>query len=618
MDSLRNYLFETFSRIYGYLVHSIRTKLVVITSLLVLFSINILVYITLIIFEENITNMVTFLHSKSTKILSESVHSNLLNYFDKLKQLKTNTSSKLSGKKYDDILAHFSFERTNQAKGTAKYNDKLMQGHAATEKDLYKFISHKAKNIVHTCQNVFVIENISKKFGQPLWMTYNCSEKYLYLSVVKFQAMREKFGENDSDADSGTASFLVNGKGDVIFHSNKNSILEEINLAKYPIVEKMFKGVVKNSVVHFKDTRGDNFGAFERMDDIQFGLVAIIPEEIALEGVSTVRWGSFLVTMAVLSGAILLIYYFSNTISNPIKNLVEATKRIKSGNYQQAVKAVTSDEIGTLTNSFNQMAEGLGEREKLKGALGKFVNEEIARQVLEGDVGLGGKRSEATIFFSDIRSFTAISEAMEPEGVVEFLNEYMTLMVSIIHKTGGVVDKYIGDAIMAVWGTPVKKGNDVANCLDATLQMRSELIKLNIRRKEKGTFPINIGCGVNTGPVLSGQIGSPERLEYTVIGDSVNLASRVEALSKPFAVDILITDNTYQKIKENYNVVKMPNVSVKGKTQVQKVYTLLSKKGDKNAPKTLAQLRKMVGITREPVTGSAALEEERKYEIEKK
>ena len=207
---------------------------------------------------------------------------------------------------------------------------------------------------------------------------------------------------------------------------------------------------------------------------------------------------------------------------------------------------------------------------------------------------------------------------MEPEQVVDFLNEYMTLMVSIIHKTGGVVDKYIGDAIMAVWGAPISKGNDVENCMRATLEMRSELISLNNKRKARGDFPIIIGCGVNTGPILSGQIGSPERLEYTVIGDTVNLASRVEALSKPFAVDIVITENTYQQVKRKYNVVEMPKITVKGKTQEQKLYTLLGSKGDRKAPKTLDELRKLVGITTKPVEDFAKIEEEKKYEIAKK
>ena len=160
----------------------------------------------------------------------------------------------------------------------------------------------------------------------------------------------------------------------------------------------------------------------------------------------------------------------------------------------------------------------------------------------------------------DIRDFTAMSEKLQPEEVVEFLNEYMTLMVEIISKTGGVVDKFIGDAIMAIWGAPVPKGNDVENCLNATLMMRQNIAGFNAERKKRKQPPIMFGCGINTGSVISGQIGSPDRHEYTVIGDAVNLASRIEALSKHFAVDIIITENTYNIVKDTFSVVSMGKV----------------------------------------------------------
>ena len=400
-----------FKKIYEYTVHSIRSKLIIITSLIVLTSINILVYVTLIIFEQNITNMVTFLHSKSTKNLSESIHSQLLSYYNQLKNFKYHTSPSIGGSKYNDILAYFSFSLKNNPKGVAKYNSTVMKNYNISSNELYKFVLRKTANLVNTCQNSFFIQNISKKFQQPLWMTYYCSESSLYVFVILFQNIQKKFLEGGSQQASNAYNFLVNGKGDVIFHSNKNLVLEEENLSKFNIVERMFKSSSKNSVIRFKDNLGNsNFGAFERMDDIRLGLVATLPEEIALEGVTMVRWGSFLMTMAVLSVAILFIYYFSNTISNPIRSLVAATKKIQAGKYDQKLKATTKDEVGLLTKSFNTMAAGLGEREKLKGALGKFVNEEIANQVLRGDLGLGGKRSQASIFFSDIRQFTAISE----------------------------------------------------------------------------------------------------------------------------------------------------------------------------------------------------------------
>ena len=195
------------------------------------------------------------------------------------------------------------------------------------------------------------------------------------------------------------------------------------------------------------------------------------------------------------------------------------------------------------------MGIGLEEREKMKDAFGKFVNKEVAEQVLRGELRLGGERKEAAILFSDIRSFTAISERLEPEEVVEFLNEYMTRMVNCVNNTNGVVDKFIGDAIMAIWGAPVSHGNDIENAVNAALMMRHELTIFNQSRGGPRKPVIKIGCGINDGPVLAGQIGSEDRMEYTVIGDAVNLASRIESLTKPFGVDILISQDAYERVK---------------------------------------------------------------------
>jgi adenylate cyclase len=189
-----------------------------------------------------------------------------------------------------------------------------------------------------------------------------------------------------------------------------------------------------------------------------------------------------------------------------------------------------------------------------------------------------------------------MSETMEPEEVVEFLNEYLTIMVGCIEKTGGVVDKFIGDAIMAVWGVPVSTGRDSQAAIDAALSMRLALEEFNRTRGTPRKPKIRIGCAINAGPLLAGQIGSSNRMEYTVIGDTVNFASRIEALTKPFAVDILVSDAVRREIGEHYALETMPLVTVKGKVEPQHVYAVLGKKNDAKAPKTVAELRNRLGI----------------------
>jgi adenylate cyclase len=224
------------------------------------------------------------------------------------------------------------------------------------------------------------------------------------------------------------------------------------------------------------------------------------------------------------------------------------------------------------------------------------VNEEVARMVMKGDLALGGESKIATVFFSDIRSFTSISEKMTPAEVVDFLNEYMTLMVEIIHRYGGVVDKFIGDAIMAIWGAPISRPNDAENAVSAALEMRAVLHKFNQGRGSRTKPIIRIGMGLNTGEVLAGQIGSNDRLEYTVIGDTVNLASRMEGLNKTFGTDILITQNTYELVKKKFVCQPLHKVQVKGKAEAQRVYAVMGKTGDTKAPKSLAELHKYTGL----------------------
>jgi adenylate cyclase len=269
------------------------------------------------------------------------------------------------------------------------------------------------------------------------------------------------------------------------------------------------------------------------------------------------------------------------------------------------------------------MGRGLVERERLKNTFGKFINKDIAEKALKGELGLGGETRQTTVFFSDIRSFTEISEKLEPREVVEFLNDYMTVMVGCVNKTGGVVDKFIGDAVMAVWGAPVSAGSparDALNCVRAALMMRKALQEFNRDRGSEKKPIIKIGCGMNTGEVVAGQIGSSERMEYTVIGDTVNLASRTEALNKPLGTDILITENTWNLISDYIISEEMPSVRVKGKQKPVRMFAVINLKVSKPGveqppPLNLDQLRKILGI-KAPDLGNLNLDvEEIKYKI---
>ena len=361
-------------------------------------------------------------------------------------------------------------------------------------------------------------------------------------------------------------------------------------------------------------------GVFTAVHQIKDDLFAIttISERSVYAVINRTTYRIILFSLAVLFIAIILIRIFSNGITNPIKELVGAAGQIEKGEFELSIKPRTRDEIGLLTESFVQMGKGLSEREKLMVSFSKFTNKTIAQKAASGELTLGGENRNATIFFSDIRSFTAMSEKMQPNEVVEFLNVYMTKMVDCINKTGGVVDKYIGDAIMAVWGASESSGSpasDALNAVTAALMMRVELFKFNKERAAAGLPPVKIGCGINSGPVVAGQIGSEERMEYTVIGDAVNLASRTEALNKPFATDVLITENTYNLIKDKIVVQEMPGVHVKGKTDAIKMFAVINLAG-RGKPETIDDVRNIIGTTAPDLAKVNTDDEEKKYKIQ--
>jgi adenylate cyclase len=235
----------------------------------------------------------------------------------------------------------------------------------------------------------------------------------------------------------------------------------------------------------------------------------------------------------------------------------------------------TGDELEDLAIGFNTMVDGLQERDKLRTTFGKYMTQTVIEHLMNGKVQLGGETLTVTILFSDIRGFTTISEEMnDAQALVALLNEYFTEMVSIIIQEDGVVDKYIGDAIMAVFGAPVSKPDDAVRAVRAAMRMRLALAELNQRLVLRGVSPLRTGIGIHTGEVVAGNIGSEQRMEYTVIGDAVNLASRLETSTKELQVDVLISEDTYELVKNTCETRPIGQITVKGRVEPVMTYAV--------------------------------------------
>ncbi|TRZ86858.1 GAF domain-containing protein [bacterium] len=213
---------------------------------------------------------------------------------------------------------------------------------------------------------------------------------------------------------------------------------------------------------------------------------------------------------------------------------------------------------------------------RMKSTMSRYMDPGLADQILEGgEEILGGKSTVATVLFSDIRGFTTLTEELGPQGTVSLLNEYFTIMVDCIQKEGGMLDKFIGDAIMAAFGVPIPHEDDEDRAVRAAIGMIRALHVWNRQRAIEGKKPVEMGVGLNTDTIVSGNIGSPKRMDYTLIGDGVNLASRMESLCKQYHASILISENTVRRLKGTYRIREVDRVQVKGKTQSVEVYEVL-------------------------------------------
>ncbi|HYK23697.1 MAG TPA: adenylate/guanylate cyclase domain-containing protein [Candidatus Acidoferrum sp.] len=269
--------------------------------------------------------------------------------------------------------------------------------------------------------------------------------------------------------------------------------------------------------------------------------------------------------------------WIARSVSRPVLQLAEGTHKIGEGDYSHRIRVRTDDEIGLLATAFNHMSEGLAERDQVRDLLGKVVSPAVATELLRKDVVLGGEEREVTILFSDLRRFTSMSEARSPQEMVGILNHYFTRMSAIVEAHGGVVDKYVGDAMMALFGAPLAGPDDADHALETALEMSDALDELNRQWREQGRNALDVGIGINTDVVVAGNMGSQTRLNYTVIGDGVNLASRLEELTKTpeYQARIIVSSSTLEKAKKRYRTRRLGEVAVKGKQKPTEIYALL-------------------------------------------
>jgi len=291
------------------------------------------------------------------------------------------------------------------------------------------------------------------------------------------------------------------------------------------------------------------------------------------------RW----ILMVSLGGVALAAVFgagFARRLSRPVQQLAAHTQVIARGDYETRLNLQRQDELGALAAAFNTMSTGLAERDQVRDLLDKNVSPEVAAEMMREGSGLGGEERRVSILFADLRGFTTMSENLPPRAIVTLLNRYLDRMAQAIEAEGGVIDKFIGDEIMALFGAPVPYDHCALRAIKAALSMRSALAELNRELTAEGHPTLSFGIGINTAQVVAGNIGSANRLNYSVIGDGVNLAARLQSQTRnpDFATDIIASEQTYQFASKTakIQVRDLGSVIVKGRRGESHIYAVES------------------------------------------
>lgn len=497
------------------------------------------------------------------------------------------------------------------AKESSIINNRFFISNEIDVSSLENFIEASTQQINRSCMGETIALNASPFFNIPVMaLFFPWKENGLDQTCVitfSIENMLDILG-----TDSVNTTFILNDSAELLCHPDTAKVLIGESYKNYPLVAAMLRNNESNSdsrqipfsVIDENKKKTDYFGAYQKLSIGDITVFTTVPVDSILEGVRTTRKNNIYLTGIVFFLSVIIILVFTRQgISRHLRKLTEAAEEIKNGNFDTPVFDELStkrrDEIGVLNQSTKD------EREFLD-VFAKFTNKGVAKSIARKELDFDPHLKDITIFFSDIRGFTAISDGFKnrfendsPREIIGFLNDYMSRMVNCITLSHGNVDKFEGDAIMAVWGilredslafeklpdsSPEKAERyrkhknhikeDALNAIRGTIAMRYALMKYNKdaaaftkahenEAKAKYKPHIRIGCGLNSGRATCGIMGSEDKMEYTAIGDAVNFASRTESSNKPCGTDILITEDTYNLLKDDFIKNESNNYSIK-------------------------------------------------------
>ena len=438
-----------------------------------------------------------------------------------------------------DIIALISDE-------TELFNYEYLYSNGVKEEKIREAVKANKQSASRAKYGKTVVKNVSHILGHRIAVLFIPLEnkKYcsLFFAVDKFDDIC--LGNVDY------TSYIVDKKGFIISGIDPQLVLTNQNLCDDPIVADY----LKNNEEKFELTIEDSIYGY--LTEVSNGEVAVITTYSLSESSKKTMLISreiICLVIAIVVLAMIIIWFIGKRISVCAKALTEATKKISHGDFNINLKTSRHDELGTLTRSFDNMAKSLIVRDNAKRALGRFASPLLEEKVQNGELKLDGANKFSTVMFIGIRNFNNLSKRFRPEELLEFLNNYYDVIKNNVIRNGGYVDKVMGDTVMTTWGTPVSSGTpkqDAVNAVMSALKLRNAIVDFNVDLEVAGKPPVTIGCGINTGSVVAGEIGCDEFSSYTCIGPIVSVASMAEKLNKKYESRILITESTYNLVKE--------------------------------------------------------------------
>ncbi len=420
-------------------------------------------------------------------------------------------------------------------------------------------------------------------------------------------------------------SILANSDAIVLLHPDASKIGADVGITGEAMDIQLSRDI-KDDNVHQKQYVGRRMNqswymGFHFATNAGVALVVSGPAKTIFEPLRQLRLKILTFDVLMITSLLVLLVIVSRKISKPIIDLKDSAIHVTQlGSYQDPLQVKTSDEVGQLTSAFNEMMEGLRQRDFIRDTFGRYVTREVVEELLDTSEGLklGGEVREVTIMFSDLRGFTPLSEQLRPDEVISVLNSYLSRMSAIIGEHKGTINEFIGDAILTFFGAPIRYGDSPARAVACALAMQLCMDDVNRENRQKGLPPLSMGIGINTGEVIVGNIGSEERAKYGVVGHHINLASRVEGVTA--GGQIFITPSTYQPISDLVICRSVHRIKFKGVEDDINLYDITGIRGEYNLmlldqiPET-APLIKSIPVVLHKMKGKKRIEPEMTAEL---